>query len=392
MGIASDITTYGNSPDEDDVNASLYDDGDCDGDDDLGHFVAPPTKRKSSSAASRKGPQGADKRASHNAIERARRESLNGRFMTLAEALPSMAKVKRPSKSVIVNKALDFVFEAQVRIDGSTHHFERLQQLIFSSTRIEQVKESALTKENVELRREVNELRQQLGLPPLPPSNSSVNKKPGVLSRHSSSASATFGSPLDLPNSTSQFDHRAGSSTGGSPTTSSSRPDSPAIKSEQSLGALQSSSLVYPVAMPITTSMVANKGSPTNSLVDPSDSFSASSLSASSQMSSSAPAHAVASSPFALHQHQMAAMSNMHVQNLLPTSFAYLSPEMLQAQQQQHQHAHAQQQQQLLFAAALQQQQQQLQQQHPHAGSFDLYGINSALLNNAWAAGYAGHA
>lgn len=29
----------------------------------------------------RKGPGGADKRANHNAIERARRESLNGRFM-----------------------------------------------------------------------------------------------------------------------------------------------------------------------------------------------------------------------------------------------------------------------------------------------------------------------
>ncbi|SCZ99392.1 BZ3500_MvSof-1268-A1-R1_Chr3-1g05988 [Microbotryum saponariae] len=368
MGIASDITTYGHSPDEDDVSASLYDDGDCDGDDDLGNLVALPTKRKSSSAASRKGPQGADKRASHNAIERARRESLNGRFMTLAEALPSMAKVKRPSKSVIVNKALDFVFEAQV-------------------------KESALTKENAELRREVNELRQQLGLPPLPPSNASVNKKHSVTSQHSSSASVTFGSPLDLTNSTSQFDNRAGSSIGGSPPTSS-RPDSPAIKSEQSLAALQTSSLTYPMAMPITTSMFANAGSPTNSLVDPSDSFSASSLSASSQMSSSAPVHAVATSPFALHQQQMATMSNIHAHNMLPASFGYLSPEMLQAQQQQQQHAHAQQQhqQQLLFAAALQQQQQQLQQQHPHAGSFDLYGINSALLNNAWAAGYAGHA
>lgn len=37
--------------------------------------------KKSSSSNSRKGPHAADKRANHNAIERARRESLNGRFL-----------------------------------------------------------------------------------------------------------------------------------------------------------------------------------------------------------------------------------------------------------------------------------------------------------------------
>lgn len=92
----------------------------------------------------RKGPAMAEKRNQHNAIERARRESLNGRFMTLAEALPSMAHVKRPSKSVIVNKALEFVFDAQV-------------------------KEHALIKENNELRRQVDQLRLRLSMPPLPP-------------------------------------------------------------------------------------------------------------------------------------------------------------------------------------------------------------------------------
>lgn len=53
---------------------------------------------------SRRPPNTAERRATHNAVERARRETLNGRFMDLAAALPSMAHVKRPSKSMIVNK------------------------------------------------------------------------------------------------------------------------------------------------------------------------------------------------------------------------------------------------------------------------------------------------
>jgi len=101
-------------------------------------------KPKKSNGRKGSGPGAADKRATHNAIERARRESLNGRFMTLAEALPSMANVKRPSKSIIVNKALDFVYEAQV-------------------------KEHALIKENNDLRRQVDQLRARVGMPPLPP-------------------------------------------------------------------------------------------------------------------------------------------------------------------------------------------------------------------------------
>lgn len=57
----------------------------------------------------------AERRATHNAIERARRESLNGRFLELARALPTMGNVKRPSKSVIVNKSLEWICESQVR-------------------------------------------------------------------------------------------------------------------------------------------------------------------------------------------------------------------------------------------------------------------------------------
>ncbi|GAA5831497.1 hypothetical protein JCM3766R1_001777 [Sporobolomyces carnicolor] len=95
-------------------------------------------------ANNRKGPGNADKRATHNAVERARRESLNGRFSVLAESLPTMRNIKRPSKAMIVNKALDFVYDAQLR-------------------------ERTLVQENNELRREVDQLRARLGMPPLPP-------------------------------------------------------------------------------------------------------------------------------------------------------------------------------------------------------------------------------
>ncbi|KAA1105859.1 hypothetical protein PGT21_022414 [Puccinia graminis f. sp. tritici] len=86
----------------------------------------------------------AERRATHNAIERARRESLNGRFLELARALPTMQSVKRPSKSVIVNKSLEWICESQVR-------------------------EYELARENAFLRNQINELRAQLQMEPLPP-------------------------------------------------------------------------------------------------------------------------------------------------------------------------------------------------------------------------------
>lgn len=85
----------------------------------------------------------AERRATHNAIERARRESLNGRFLELARALPTMSNVKRPSKSVIVNKSLEWICESQVR-------------------------EYELARENAFLRNHVNELRAQLRMESLP--------------------------------------------------------------------------------------------------------------------------------------------------------------------------------------------------------------------------------
>ena len=55
----------------------------------------------------------AEKKATHNAVERARRESLNGRFLVLADMIPGMTHVKRASKAAIVNKSIEYIKELQ---------------------------------------------------------------------------------------------------------------------------------------------------------------------------------------------------------------------------------------------------------------------------------------
>ncbi|POY72633.1 hypothetical protein BMF94_4461 [Rhodotorula taiwanensis] len=100
--------------------------------------------KKSKRANFRKGPQNADKRATHNAVERKRRESLNDRFLELARVLPTTSSLKRPSKAVVISKALDYVYDTVNR-------------------------ERALIQENNDLRLEVDQLRASLGMPRLPP-------------------------------------------------------------------------------------------------------------------------------------------------------------------------------------------------------------------------------
>ncbi|KAG2198090.1 hypothetical protein INT47_011925, partial [Mucor saturninus] len=50
-----------------------------------------------------------DRRSAHNALERQRREHLNVKFQQLAHALPALSTVRRPSKTMIVAKSLEFV-------------------------------------------------------------------------------------------------------------------------------------------------------------------------------------------------------------------------------------------------------------------------------------------
>ncbi|KAJ3197393.1 hypothetical protein HK101_003819 [Irineochytrium annulatum] len=87
------------------------------------------------------------RRANHNAIERARRESLNIRFQELAQGIPSLNSVRKPSKAVIVARAIDHVVESNARIEVKSRALATIRE------------------RNQELLMEVNRLRDILGLP-----------------------------------------------------------------------------------------------------------------------------------------------------------------------------------------------------------------------------------
>jgi hypothetical protein len=69
----------------------------------------------------------AERRAEHNAIERARRECLNSKFQQLAEALPNLQNHRRPSKGQIVEKALDWVKQNMSKEDRYQYQIMQLQ-------------------------------------------------------------------------------------------------------------------------------------------------------------------------------------------------------------------------------------------------------------------------
>ncbi|CDR99379.1 hypothetical protein [Sporisorium scitamineum] len=111
---------------------------------------APVFQRPAGSGGGNKKGTSAERRATHNAIERARRESLNGRFLQLAALLPAISDVRRPSKSLIVNKSLDFVADAMTR--------ESIYRLKIDNMR----------QENMQLRQQLNKFLTQAGLETLP--------------------------------------------------------------------------------------------------------------------------------------------------------------------------------------------------------------------------------
>ncbi|KAJ7031600.1 hypothetical protein C8F04DRAFT_1262709 [Mycena alexandri] len=89
----------------------------------------------------------AERRATHNAVERQRRETLNGRFLDLAALLPNLSQIRRPSKSSIVNSSI-------AHINASRRH----RQLAAQQLRL-------LKNETDALRHEVNEWRMRAGVP-----------------------------------------------------------------------------------------------------------------------------------------------------------------------------------------------------------------------------------
>ncbi|KAJ6511729.1 hypothetical protein DFH09DRAFT_1333617 [Mycena vulgaris] len=92
----------------------------------------------------------ADRRASHNAVERARRETLNTRFLDLAALLPNLKHLRRPSKSAIVNSSIAHARAAR-----------RYRALAAAQLR-------TLNAECDMVRREVNQWRARAGVHPAP--------------------------------------------------------------------------------------------------------------------------------------------------------------------------------------------------------------------------------
>lgn len=104
--------------------------------------AASQPKRKPSRRAST-----AERRATHNAVERARRETLNSRFLDLAALLPNLSQIRRPSKSSIVNSSI-------AHINASRRH------RLMAARELRQLK-----LETDAIRRELNEWRGRAGLP-----------------------------------------------------------------------------------------------------------------------------------------------------------------------------------------------------------------------------------
>jgi hypothetical protein len=89
----------------------------------------------------------AEHHATHNSIERARRETLNGRFFDLAALLPQLASVRRLSKFAIVDSSIAIIHQAR-------------RPRFIAARELRQ-----LRAESDALRRENNEWRARAGLP-----------------------------------------------------------------------------------------------------------------------------------------------------------------------------------------------------------------------------------
>ncbi|KAJ7168871.1 hypothetical protein C8R46DRAFT_241314 [Mycena filopes] len=92
----------------------------------------------------------AARRASHNAVERQRRDKLNARIMELASLLPNLSGVRRPSRIAITKSSIAHVHNSR------KHRILAAQQL------------RALHVENEALRTEINQWRHRAGVHSVP--------------------------------------------------------------------------------------------------------------------------------------------------------------------------------------------------------------------------------
>ncbi|KAJ7622060.1 hypothetical protein FB45DRAFT_1061701 [Roridomyces roridus] len=89
----------------------------------------------------------AERRATHNAVERARREVLNARFLDLAAVLSNLQHLRRPTKSAIVNSSIAHLAASR------RHRIMAAQQLRVVMNEVDA------------LRYEVNQWRRRAGVP-----------------------------------------------------------------------------------------------------------------------------------------------------------------------------------------------------------------------------------
>ena len=75
----------------------------------------------------------AERRALHNSVERSRREALNSKFSHLAQLMPSLSHIHRPSKSVIISHCLDMVTELKDTKAENERLKQQLNQLRLSA-------------------------------------------------------------------------------------------------------------------------------------------------------------------------------------------------------------------------------------------------------------------
>ncbi|CAO3656075.1 unnamed protein product [Mucor hiemalis] len=91
-------------------------------------YLSSPYERPDSSGSSKQLQTKAERRAEHNATERARRESLNVKFQQLAFTLPNLQNDSRPSKGTIIDRTLDFVKGAIIKEERMQYRINELEK------------------------------------------------------------------------------------------------------------------------------------------------------------------------------------------------------------------------------------------------------------------------